>query len=99
MTVIGTVTALSRADLGTAGSYLSAACAGELELADLVAVPVAAGGEVVADAGLDELLPAGAAEVVKAAQHTGKAGQVAHAGAKVGQATARIAFVGVGNPS
>ena len=99
MPVIGTVTALSRADLGTAGSYLRAAGAGELELAELVAVPVAAGGEVAADAGLDALLPAGAAEVVRAAQQTGKAGQVAHAVAKVGQATVRIAFVGVGDRS
>src|SRR5712692_826401 len=99
MPVIGTVTALSRADLGTAGSYLRAAGAGELELADLVAVAVAAGGEVAADAGLDALLPAGAAEVVKAAQQTGKAGQVAHAVAKVGQATVRIALVGVGDRS
>jgi len=99
MPVIGTVTALSRADLGTAGSYLRAAGAGELELADLVAVPVAAGGEVAADAGLDALLAAGAAEVVKAAQQTGKAGQVAHAVAKVGQATVRIALVGVGDRS
>jgi len=99
MPVIGTVTALSRADLGTAGDYLEAAGANGLELADLVAVPVALGGEVAADAGLDELLPAGAAEVVKAAQLTGKAGQTTHAVARVGQTTVRIAFVGVGDRS
>src|SRR6266702_2271396 len=75
MPVIGTVTALSRADLGTAG------------------------GEVAADAGLDALLPAGADDVVKAARQTGKAGQVAHAVARAGQATVRIAFVGVGDRS
>ena len=99
MPVIGTVTALSRADLGTAGDYLEAVGANGLELADLVAVPVALGGEVAADAGLDELLAAGAAEVVKAAQLTGKAGQTTHAVARVGQTTVRIAFVGVGDRS
>jgi leucyl aminopeptidase len=99
MPVIGSVTALRRADLGTAGDYLRAAGDGGLELADLVAVPVGSGGELAADAGLDELLPAGSAEVVKAAQQTGKAGQVTQAVAKVGGAVVRIAFLGVGDRS
>src|SRR5499427_4012272 len=99
MPVIGSVTALRRADLGTAGDYLRAAGDGRLELADLVAVPVGSGGEIAADAGLDELLPAGSAEVVKAAQQTGKAGQVAQAVAKVSGAVVRIAFLGVGDRS
>src|SRR6266704_2857226 len=89
MPVIGTVTALSRADLGTAGDYLEAVRAGGLELADLVVAPVGTGGEVAADAALDALRPPGAAEVVRAAQLTGKAGQVAHAVARVVPATAR----------
>ena len=99
MPVIGSVTALRRADLGTAGDYLRAAGDGGLELADLVAVPVGSGGEIAEDAGLDELLPAGSAEVVKAAQQAGKAGQVAQAIAKVGNAAVRIAFLGVGDRS
>src|SRR5262252_8060943 len=61
MPVIGSVTALRRADLGTAGEYLRAAGDGGLELADLVAVPVGSGGEIAEDAGLDELLAAGPA--------------------------------------
>src|SRR5215472_13010367 len=99
MPVIGSVTALRRADVGTAGDYLRAAGAGGLELADLVAVPVGSGGEIAQDAGLDELLPAGSAEIVRAAQQTGKAGQVAQAIAKVGDAVVRIAFLGVGDRS
>ena len=99
MPVIGSVTALRRADVGTAGDYLRAAGAGGLELADLVAVPVGSGGEIAPDAGLDELLPAGSAEIVRAAQQTGKAGQVAQAVAKVGGAVVRIAFLGVGDRS
>src|SRR6266702_4188501 len=99
MPVIGTVTALSRADLGTAGDYLEAVRAGGLELADLVVAPVGTGGEVAADAALDALRPPGAAEVVRAAQLTGKAGQVAHAVARVGQATVRVVFLGVGDRS
>ena len=99
MPVIGSVTALRRADLGTAGDYLRAAGDGGLELADLVAVPVGSGGEIAQDAGLDQLLPAGSAEVVKAAQQAGKAGQVAQVIAKVGGAVVRIAFLGVGDRS
>jgi leucyl aminopeptidase len=99
MPAIGSVTALRRADVGTAGDYLRAAGAGGLELADLVAVPVGSGGEIAQDAGLDELLPVEPAEVVKAAQQTGKAGQVAHAVAKVDGAVVRIAFLGVGDRS
>jgi leucyl aminopeptidase len=99
MPVIGSVTALRRADLGTAGDYLRAVGAGGLELADLVAVPVGSGGEIAPDAGLDQLLPAGSAEVVKAAQQTGKAGQIAQAVAKIGGAVVRIAFLGVGDRS
>ena len=99
MPVIGSVTALRRADVGTAGDYLRAAGAGGLELADLVAVPVGSGGEIATDAGLDELLPVGSAEIVRAAQQTGKAGQIAQAVAKVDGAVVRIAFLGVGDRS
>jgi leucyl aminopeptidase len=99
MPLIGTVTALRRADLGTAGAYLHAAANGGIELADLVVAPVGAGGSIAADAALDTLLPAGAAETVSAAQLTGKAGQVAQVAARVGDATVRIVFLGVGDRS
>src|SRR6266567_1782680 len=99
MPVIGTLTALSRPGLGTAGDYLEAVRAGDIEPADLVVVPVGTGGELAADAALDALLPPGAAEVVTTAQHTGQAGQAVHAVARAGEATVRIVFLGVGDRS
>src|SRR6266699_406244 len=99
MPVIGTLTALSRAGLGTAGDCLEAARAGDIEPADLVVVPVGTGGELAADAALDALLPPGAAEVVTTAQHTGQAGQAVHAVARASEATVRIVFLGVGDRS
>jgi leucyl aminopeptidase len=99
MPIIGTVTALNRADLGTAGAYLHAAADGGIELADFVVAPVGAGGSVAADAALDALLPAGAAQTVSAAELTGKAGQFAQVAARVGDATVRIVFLGVGDRS
>jgi len=99
MPVIGTLTALSRPGLGTAGDYLEAVRAGDIEPADLVVVPVGTGGELAADAALDALLPPGAADVVTTAQRTGQAGQAVHAVARAGEATVRIVFLGVGDRS
>ena len=99
MPVISTVSPLSRADLGTAGGYLQAALAGRLELPDLVVVPVGADGEVPADAALDALLPVPTADLARAVQLTGKAGQLAQTAARAGEATVRIVLLGVGDRS
>ncbi|HUZ53566.1 MAG TPA: leucyl aminopeptidase [Streptosporangiaceae bacterium] len=99
MPVISTVSPLSRVDLGTAGGYLRAAIAGRFELPDLVVVPVGADGEVPADAALDVLLSVPAAELAKAVQLNGKAGQLTQAAARAGESTIRIVLLGVGDRS
>jgi leucyl aminopeptidase len=99
MPVISTASPLSRVDLGTAGDYLGAAIAGRVELPDLVVVPVGADGEVPADAALDQLLPVPAAELARAVQLTGKAGQLAQTAARAGESTVRIVLLGVGDRS
>lgn len=99
MPLTSTVSLLSRADLGTAGDYLRAVGTGGVEPANLVVVPVGAGGEVAADAALDTLLAVPAAEVVAVAQMSGKSGQTTLAAARVGQSTVRIVFLGVGDRS
>jgi leucyl aminopeptidase len=99
MPALGTVTALARDDLGTAGDYLRAVRAGECDPADIVVVPVDAGGEVVADDALDSALAIPAKEIVAAAGLTGKAGQHVQAVVRVGDATVRVVFVGVADRS
>jgi leucyl aminopeptidase len=99
MPAIAAVTPLTRGDLRTAGDYLRAAGDGNCEPADLVVVPVEAGGEVAADDALDAVLAIGAQEVVHAAELTGKAGQATQVAARVGDVTVRIAFLGVGDRS
>ena len=96
MPVISTVSPLGGAGLGTAGDYLRAAAAGRFELPDLVVIPVEADGEVPADAALDLLLPVPAAEVARAVQLNGKAGQLAQTAAGAGDTTVRIVLLGVG---
>src|ERR1017187_6547454 len=99
MPVISTVSPLSRVDLGTAGDCLRAAIAGSFELPDLVVVPVGADGEEPADTGLDSLLPVPAAEVARAVQLNGRAGQLAQTVARAGESTVRIVLLGVGDRS
>ncbi len=99
MPVISTVSPLGGADLGTAGDYLRAAAAGRFELPDLVVVPVGADGEAPADAALDLLLPVPTAEVARAVQLNGKAGQIAQTVARAGDSTVRIVLLGVGDRS
>jgi len=99
MPVISTVRPLGGADLGTAGDCLRAAAAGRFELPDLVAIPVGADGAVPADAALDLLLPVPAAEVARAVQLNGKAGQLAQTAARAGDSTVRIVLLGVGDRS
>jgi leucyl aminopeptidase len=105
MPVISTVAPLGSvypgpdSDSGTAGGYLHAATAGRFELPDFVVVPVGADGAVPADAALDTLLPVPAAEVAKAVQLTGKAGQLTQTVARVGESTVRIVLLGVGDRS
>ncbi len=99
MPVISTVSPLGGAGLGTAGDYLRAAAAGRFELPDLVVIPVGADGEVPADAALDLLLPVPAAEVARAVQLNGKAGQLAQTAAGAGDTTVRIVLLGVGDRS
>ncbi|HEX9034147.1 MAG TPA: leucyl aminopeptidase [Streptosporangiaceae bacterium] len=99
MPAFGAVSPLIRSDLRTAGDYLRAVGEGNCEPADLVAVPVEAGGEVAADDALDNVLAVSARDVVRAAQLTGKAGQATQVAARVGDVTLRIAFLGVGDRS
>jgi leucyl aminopeptidase len=72
---------------------------GSLDACDLMIVPVGPDGQVPADEALDAMLALPAADVVTAAQLTGKAGQSAQVAARVGQSTARIVFLGVGDRS
>jgi leucyl aminopeptidase len=99
MPVISAIRPLGGADFGTAGEYLRAAASGRFELPDLVAIPVGADGEVPADAALDLLLPVPAAEVVRAVQLNGKAGQLTQTVARAGDSTVRIVLLGVGDRS
>lgn len=99
MPVVTTVTPLSGASLRTAGDCLSAVGAGTLDACDVLIIPVEAPGEVAADAALDAALAVSAAEVVAAAQLTGKPGQNAQAASRAGAATVRIVFLGVGDRS
>src|ERR1022692_4391673 len=99
MPITCTVTALSGGGLSTAGDYLAGVAAGSCEPADLVVVPVRAGGEIGSDPALDAALGVRASDAVSAFQLTGKAGQAAQVVAHVGQATMRIAFLGIGDGS
>ena len=99
MPVVTTVTPLSGAGLRTAGDCLSAIGASTLDACDVLIVPVEEQGEVAADEALDAALAASAADVVAAAQLTGKAGQNAQAAARAGSATVRIVFLGMGDRS
>ena len=99
MPVIAAITPLSDPGLSTAGDCLRAMDAGSLDVCDLMIVPVGLDSEVVPDEALDAMLALPAADVVTAAQLTGKAGQSAQAAAKVGQSTVRIVFLGVGDRS
>jgi leucyl aminopeptidase len=82
-----------------AGEFLRAVGAGLAEPADIVAVPVAAGGDVGADDALDALLAVPAAEIVASARMSGKAGQIVPAAVQVAGATLRVIFLGVGDRS
>src|SRR5258707_1743705 len=99
MPVIAAITPLSDPGLSTAGDCLRAMDAGSLDVCDLMIVPVGLDSEVVPDEALDAMLALPAADVVTAAQLTGKAGQSAQAAARVGQSTVRIVFLGVGDRS
>jgi leucyl aminopeptidase len=99
MPVIAAVTPLSDPGLSTAGDCLRAMDWRSLDACDLMIVPVGPDGQVAADEALDAMLVLPAAEVVTAAQLTGKAGQSAQVAARVGQRTVRIVFLGVGDRS
>ena len=96
---VGSVIPLNRSDLRTAGDFLRAVRQGSCAPVDVVVVPVEAGGVVTADGDLDGVLAAGAQEVARVAQLTGKAGQATAVAAKVGDATVKVAFIGVGDRS
>ncbi|HET7018826.1 MAG TPA: leucyl aminopeptidase family protein [Streptosporangiaceae bacterium] len=104
MPVTSTVTALSLPGARTVGDYLRAIAAGSgeasgIELADVLVVGVALGGEVAADEELDSVLGTGAAAFVTTTQLTGKAGQAAQAVGKLGDALIRVIFLGVADRS
>jgi leucyl aminopeptidase len=99
MPLTSVVTKLRLDGIGSAGDYLRAVKAGRCESADLVAVPVGAGGVVTVDETLDSALGVSAAEVVAAGQLTGKAGQATSVVAKLGETVIRVVFVGVADRS
>jgi leucyl aminopeptidase len=99
MPITSAVTTLNLDGVGSAGQYLRAVDDGRCEQADLLAVAVGLGGSVTADEELDSALGVSQAEVVAAAQLSGKAGQVASTVARLGGAVLRVMFVGVGGRS
>ena len=99
MPVISSVTSLGLDGPVTAGEFLRAVDAGRAEPAELVAVPVAAGGEVEADEALDALLAVPAAEIVASGRMSGKAGQSVPAAVRTGGIAVRVVFLGVGDRS
>jgi leucyl aminopeptidase len=99
MPVTTAVSALTESGVATVGDYLRTVRSGDREPADLVVIGVGTGGVVTADRILDESLRHSAAEVVAAAQLTGKAGQSAVAVARVGDSPIRVLFLGVADRS
>jgi leucyl aminopeptidase len=99
MPIAGLLTLLPMPGRCSAGGYLSDVAVGTAQPVDLFAVAVEGGGENAADPGLDDLLPAAAAEVIGAYGLTGEAGEAAEIIARVGQAAVRVLFLGVGDRS
>ena len=99
MPITTAVTLLHTDGVGSAGDYLRAVEAGRCDSVDLLAVAVGAGGAVAVDETLDAVLGVSLAEVVAAAQLSGKPGQATSAVAKLGDAVLRVMFVGVGDRS
>jgi leucyl aminopeptidase len=99
MPITTTVTALDRSGPNTVGDYLACVEAGSCEPADLIVVPVEAGGVVGSDRRLQAALGVDASDVRAACQLTGKAGQSAQVVAHVGDAAVRVAFLGISDRS
>ena len=99
MPVTSALTTLHTDGAGTAGDYLRAVQAGRCEPAEQLVVAVGSGGGVALDETLDSVLGVTSAEVVAAAQLSGKAGQLTSVVAKLGDAVLRVLFVGVGDRS
>jgi leucyl aminopeptidase len=99
LAIVSGVTLLPPAGARPAGEYLAAAADGTSEAADLVAVAVEANGHRPVDPGLDEYLPASAAQVIASCGLTGKAGDAAETIARVGERAVRVVFLGVGDRS
>jgi len=80
-------------------SYLSAVSDGHADPPDLVAVPVSVD-ELLRDwPELDPFLPASAADVIAAAEMTGKAGEITETAVRIGTHASRVAFLGIGDGS
>src|SRR6185437_14400608 len=99
MPVTSAVTTLNLDGVGSAGAYLRAVEAGRCEQADVLVVAVGAGGAVAADETLESVLGVRLADVVAAAQLSGKAGQVTSTIARLDGAVLRVSLVGVGHRS
>lgn len=80
-------------------TYLSAILAGQSEPPDIVAVPVAAGGELPACAKLDELLPVSAHDLIESSADSGKPGEVAESAFIAAGHVVRVIFLGIGDRS
>jgi leucyl aminopeptidase len=99
MPVTSAVTSLNLAGVGSAADYVGAVKAGRCGAAEMLVVAVGAGGAIDVDETLDSVLGVSPAEVVEAAQLSGKAGQLTSAVARLDEALLRVLFVGVGHRS
>ncbi|HTP16425.1 MAG TPA: leucyl aminopeptidase family protein [Streptosporangiaceae bacterium] len=99
MAIVTGVSLLPQAGPQPVGGYLAAAAEGASEPADLIAVAVQEDGSGPADFGLDERLPASAAEIIACLGLTGMAGEAADTIARIGQRAVRVVFLGVGDQS
>lgn len=93
------VTEAGAAGPGTAGEYLAEMAVGRVGPADVIVLPVGAGGQVAGDLALDRVLGRPAAEIVAASQLNGRPGQIAPVPVRAGQVPVKVVFLGVGDHS
>lgn len=93
------ITEAGTAGPGSVGGYLAEMALGRLGPADVVVLPVGAGGQVAGDDALDRLLGRPAADVVAVSQLTGKPGQLGVVPVRAGDQQVKVVFLGIGDHS